>query len=262
MNSDDVRAFYDEFLKSKMLDYRIYGNARIDKAIERILEYIEPNSRALDVGCGIGIVPEHVSEVATDGHVWACDISDRNVWYARQTVDRPNVTFFVADVAAEIDYLHETVTDPIDVVSLVDVIEHIPIDQHGTLFEALGKICAEDAVVVLTYPSPQYQRYLMEEEPEGLQIIDQVVERDALLRAASQGGFTLKHYSLEAVWKENQYVHCVLQTDDSLSPVPPPEKPSGLDRITQKMKALWKRHVIYPKRRKRYTQFLSVDDHE
>jgi hypothetical protein len=43
-----VRAFYDEFMVSRMLSYRRHGNARIEKAIERILPFVGRADHVLD----------------------------------------------------------------------------------------------------------------------------------------------------------------------------------------------------------------------
>jgi hypothetical protein len=42
-----------------------------------------------------------------------------------------------------------------------------------------------DGVLLLTYPSPEYQRYLMQERPDELQIVDNVIEIEALFGEAS-----------------------------------------------------------------------------
>jgi len=251
MDSAEVKSFYDDFLESKMLDYRVRGNPRIDKATERILDFVHPSSQVLDVGCGIGITAERVADELEEGHVWAFDISERNIWYARRTIERSNATFFVADVSEDKRAIREQLTDAVDVVTLIDVIEHIPQENHAELFSFLRSLVSDRSFVVLTYPSPQYQRHLIENDPEELQIIDQVIERKKLIQAAQASGFSLRHYSLETVWKRNQYVHCVLQSDDSLGD--PPASSSGvLERIKGRLSAAWKRRVLYPIRRWKY----------
>jgi len=252
MDASEVESFYDDFLESRMLGYRISGNPRIERATERILDFVRPKSNVLDVGCGIGITAERVAEQAEGGRVWAFDISERNIWYARETVDHPNVTFFSADVLEDKQHIRERLTDDIDVVTLVDVIEHIPQDDHAELFEFFRSIMSDQSYVVLTYPSPQYQRHLKENDPEELQIVDQVIEREELIETAQSTGFSLRHYSLETVWKRNQYVHCVLQMDKSLAE-PPSRDPSGLlERVWNRLRATWKHRVVHPVRRWKY----------
>jgi len=258
MNSEEVRSFYNDFLESDMLDYRVRGNPRIEKATDRILEFVRPDSSVLDVGCGIGITVERIADKVESGHVWAFDISDHNIWYARETIDQSNVTFFTADVTENKNRVQDQLTTEIDVVVLVDVIEHIPKEDHAELFNFFQSITSDQSFIVLTYPSPQYQRQLEESNPDELQIIDQAIELDELLNAAQPAGFSLKHYSLETIWKRNQYVHCVLQMDDALSN--PSSKPKGLsDRIMTRISALWRHHVLYPYRHWKYVKQIFSD---
>lgn len=244
---DDVKSFYDDFLESRMLWYRVSGNPRIELATERALDFVHSGSHVLDVGCGIGITTEQVAEQTDEGHVWAFDISERNIWYARETVDQSNVTFFTANVLEDREKIRKHLTEAVDVIILVDVIEHIPQKHHGELFEFFHSTMSDQSFVVLTYPSPQYQRYLKEHEPEELQIIDQVIELEELLEAARAAGLSLRHYSLETVWKRNQYVHCVLQTDNTLSQTDRNSR-SIIDRIVNRVQHEWKHRIVYPVR--------------
>lgn len=251
MKTSEIKSFYDDFLESKMLEYRVRGNPRIDRATDRILEFVDPNSNVLDVGCGIGIVPERVAMTLEEGHVWAFDISERNIWYAKETVDSPNVSFFVGNAVEGRQKIKDRLTAPINVVTLVDVIEHIPKDQHSDLFRFFNSITSERAFIVLTYPSPQYQKHLIDNNSDELQIIDQVIGFDELRETARKAGFSLRHYSLETIWKRNQYVHCVLQSDDSLAPRASGSR-SALGNIVNRVKSSWRHRVVHPMKRRKY----------
>ncbi|MCS4149347.1 class I SAM-dependent methyltransferase [Salinibacter ruber] len=258
MESNDVEDFYDDFLESRMIQYRIYGNPRIEQATERILSYLHSDSRVLDVGCGIGIVPERIAEQLEDGHVWGIDISERNIWYARETISKGETTFFAADILEEKQKVRDRLTEPVDIVTLVDVIEHIPKERHSELFCFFRSITSDQAIVIMTYPSPQYQRHIKKNNPKELQVVDQIIEFDELLEIANPFGFSLQHYSLETVWKRNQYVHCVLQTNDTLSS-PHPEPKDFAERITNRVQALWRHHVLYPFRHWKYIEQVFSD---
>lgn len=218
-NSSDVQAFYDEFLQSRMLGYRLHGSLRLEKAAARILPELTPDSLVLDIGCGIGIVTERMARVAKNGHVWGVDISEKNVWYARQTAQRSNLTFLSADIIRSFQIVNDNINTPVNVVTLIDVIEHLPAEERPVLFSRLRQMSSDNAKIILTYPSPEYQRYLRLHQPDGLQIIDNEIELPDLLHEAGQAGFRLRHYSLEHMWQSNQYVHCIFQTDTDLAPI-------------------------------------------
>jgi len=258
----DVRAFYNEFLESRMVQYRLFGNQRIEQAARRIEPYVHENDRVLDVGCGIGIVTERIAARARAGRVWGIDLSPRNVWYASHTVRKSNVSFFAADILDDTAQIAERTGGALDVITMVDVIEHIPDAERPGLFVRLKALAAPNAVLILTYPSPQYQRFLERERPEELQIIDNVIELPALLAEAGAAGFTLRHYSLEDVWMRNQYVHCVLQTNDMLVEPPRPHPTLGRE-IGRRVQRATRQAIVLPWRRWRFvTRILKEERKE
>jgi ubiquinone/menaquinone biosynthesis C-methylase UbiE len=260
MKKEDIKDFYDDFLTSRMLDYRIKGNKRIDKAISRVSNYLNKGDKVLDVGCGIGLAAEKVSKIVGEkGKVWACDISNKNIWYAKKTVKKKNISFFVADLISEKELIEKAITpDSLDVIYLIDVIEHIPVNEHQHIFELFVKLLNKTGYLVLTYPSPQYQDYLKKNNSGDLQIIDQVIELDHLQDITSNCNLFLKHYSLEKVWeKHNQYVHCVFQTNNEL------RENDGNNtfskKVTEKLKFQFKKSFIYPIRHQKYINSIFKD---
>ena len=216
-DSESVRTFYNEFTESRFLKYIGEKNPRIEKAIARIVPVVTSDSRVLEVGCGVGVVTEQIVRRAKNGSVWACDISERAIQYARQRITAPNVHFRSGDILHGFDELKSWISESVQLVVMVDVIEHLPVEEHPTLFCNLRSIMTKDSTLILTFPSPQYQHYLQEKDPHELQIIDEVVELSHILQVASETGFDIKHFSLEDVWLKNQYVHCVLEVCTDVS---------------------------------------------
>ena len=217
--SDAVRAFYDEFAVSRMQRYTQKGNLRIEKAIKRILPLVAHDSTVLEIGCGIGLVTERIAAAAPGGTVWSYDISEVNIRQAQERVDAANVHFRRGDVLHDFDDMRQWIAAPLDLVVMVDVIEHLPLSRHSTLLGNLATILRPDGRVLLTYPSPEYQRHLYTSSPEKLQIVDEIIELEHLLSIATANGFRIKHFSVEDVWQRNQYVHCLLARSLALGEV-------------------------------------------
>lgn len=254
----DIRAFYDRFLRSRMLQYRLARNLRLQRALAFVQPHVAPDTLCLDIGCGIGIVTEAIARRASRGFVWACDLSADIVWYARQTVRDENVEFFVGDVLRDFDGLRARVSRPVSLVVMVDVLEHLPLPSHVTLFANLRSIVTEHAEIVLTHPSPAYQAHLRAHNPAELQIIDETVEPEHLLEASAAAGFYLKYYSLEDVRLPEQYVHCVLRVrhhTTRLTPLPPG---SLAHRLKDRIRGVCDR-LLRPVRRRRYVTRVFRD---
>ncbi|WP_019505061.1 bifunctional 2-polyprenyl-6-hydroxyphenol methylase/3-demethylubiquinol 3-O-methyltransferase UbiG [Pleurocapsa sp. PCC 7319] len=247
-NSTEVKQFYDNFTDTRMVQYKLYGNPRIDKAVELISSYLSPDSNILDIGCGIGIVPEQIATQLKQGRILACDLSENNINYARQTIESDKIEFFNVNVIENFDAIRKKLTTPIDLVTIVDVIEHLPPNSYDGLFNNLAQITSEQAKLILTYPSREFQTYLREHNPGELQIIDEVIEVSHLMQFALKYGFNLEYFAYIDVWKKNQYIHCVFSKQRPCIPV---SEPGILEKIKGKIKS-YKSRLLLPFLKRKY----------
>jgi trans-aconitate 2-methyltransferase len=112
------------------------------------------------------------------------------------------LTFLEVDVVTDFEAPRKQLLAKMDVVTMVDVIEHIPAEARLDLLVKIRSICNDDAVMVFTYPTPQYLEFLHKHNPNELQIIDNAIPLEELLNEARMAGFGLKHYSLETIWRK------------------------------------------------------------
>ncbi len=222
MNSDDISTYYDGFRDTRMSRYRVFGNRRLKLAANRAKSLIREDDIIADFGCGIGLVSEELAGAKPGVRVVAVDISAANIEYAKHTVKRENVAFRKVGLNNGCETLKAEHSKGYNVLVLVDVMEHIAEEARSDLLEELAGIAAENAYLVLTYPSPEYQRYLLAHQPDELQIIDNIIERTDLLSEAAQAGWTLKAFEYVDVWMSNQYIHAVFQKG---------ETPLALERV-------------------------------
>ncbi|MEX2588166.1 MAG: class I SAM-dependent methyltransferase [Actinomycetota bacterium] len=245
-----VEAFYDGFLESRMLKYRIDGNLRLDLAKQFVLSRTRATDTVADIGCGIGIVAEAVAKAHRRAHVIGVDISPANIRFARNTVRRPNVRFVQVDVTEQFRRLGELSPAGYDVIALVDVIEHIPATERPRLFSELQAIARPDSTLLMTYPSPEYQRHLMAHNPGELQIVDNVIELDELCREAGLGGWSLQSFARVDAWLQGQYIHCAFDRRAGVAAARP-ARPSILRRISSKVdRMIFRRYRAFCYRRR------------
>jgi len=209
--TEDIRAYYNRFTAERTPHYTKNGNLRTDKAIARILPLVREDDQVLEIGCGVGLVAEQIARVACRGSVWACDISDDAIASAHDRVKAANVQFRALDVGARFEDIKRWLHAPVDLVVMVDVLEHLPLHSHGKFFQELSTVMKpESSCCLLTFPSPHYQLYLRNHRPDELQIVDEIIELPHLHQMAAKSGFVITHFSLEDVWLPKQYAHCIL----------------------------------------------------
>ncbi len=246
-----ARQFYDEFLQTRMVKYRLDDNPRLLRAMEFAEAAVAPDSHVLDIGCGIGIVTERLARKAARGSVLGCDLGAKNVWYASRTVRLPNVRFVELDAIADWEKLRALVARPVDVVTLIDVIEHLPKESWPLVFQRIAAVSGEDARVLLTFPSPVYQRYLADHDPGELQPVDESVELEEIERVAGAAGWSVSAWRYVDVWMTNQYVHCELRKRIPCQPIAPRAPPFGvIGREVTRLREGLRRRL----RRKRYVE--------
>jgi 2-polyprenyl-3-methyl-5-hydroxy-6-metoxy-1,4-benzoquinol methylase len=149
--------------------------------LKKVFRRYEFNS-ALEIGCGIGIISEFISKNIPV--VTGIDISEENIKFAKATVK--SVNFHCSD------FLEFSSKDRYDLITLFDVLEHIPKEIHPDVFKKIKEISDSNTIILLTIPDPDYLSYIREHFPEKLQVVDESIYPDELLQI-------LKLNNLEAI---------------------------------------------------------------
>ncbi len=188
-----VPDFYDEFVDYE-LGYLRHPNRRHRRVREHLVPLLERNTKsALDVGCGIGLMSGWLA--ARVPRVVGVDVSPRSIEICRQL--HPEAEFHVC--ALPRDHLPE---GPFDLITFIDVLEHLPRNELKLVFELAGEVASEDAVMAVNLPS----RLFAKQEGFERQIIDEAVPADEIVAAAAGIGMeplTVARYGVEYA---NQYV--------------------------------------------------------
>lgn len=188
----------------------------------------------LEIGCGIGTVTGLLAKATPNGSVLGVDISPKSIEHARRKLAKErHVRFLVSDMS---DFQE---TDRFDLVVLPDVIEHIPLEQHPALFATIAGHLAPNGRVLINVPNAQLLEYMHKHEPQTLQVIDQPIHLDRLIRVVHDQGLVLEEmhgYGLRFDLAE--YTSILLRPAFVLTALP--EKP----RIRRIMEELRSRYFI------------------
>lgn len=199
---DKVVRFYDQFAeKQEKTGINSRHLSILDKAK---LAGLKSNHRILEVGCGIGTVSHLLATQVPQGKVLALDISPESIEKARVLWKKQgNLRFDVSDMS-DFNLPGET----FDFFVFPDVLEHIPVAQHARLFENIQRHAHADSVVLIHIPAPRYLEWMIANQPEKLQVIDQPLDTGILVQTLGSAGFYLEKMETYALFfneKDYQY---------------------------------------------------------
>jgi trans-aconitate 2-methyltransferase len=253
----EVQSYYDSFLKHRMLDYRISGNLRIEKAKKFFVSHLRDDDVIVDVGCGIGLATEAMAKAASKGIVLGLDISQQNIWYANKTISRPNLSFRSIDITKDADAVVSYLTKKPTVIVMCDCIEHIPEGERKAMLAKFVEIGADNLKILLTFPSEYCIDFLRRENPGEIQIIDNSISASMLADEARDAGLSIVQFNLVDVWRRFEYVHCVLQRTDYLV-----ESVKQTVSLPREFRVPGIKRIVHRFRRWKYIDRLFVESNE
>ncbi len=247
----EVKAYYEEFTEYLIRD-RLAVNLRQEAIKGFLARMLRPGWSVCEIGCGIGVLSEAASRrIGDGGDLFALDLSEANIRFARRSVRRDNITFRAGDVL-------ETSLEgrTFDAVMLLDVLEHIPEDRREELGTKLGALLRPGSVILITIPAPAYQAHLRDHEPEKLQVVDNVITLEDMLAFAGAAGTRVLEWRHVDAFTGNQYVHAVLKRDPVYT---------GRELHPPLWRRLWWKWIVYggvanALRKRRYASAVGEGD--
>jgi ubiquinone/menaquinone biosynthesis C-methylase UbiE len=198
MKEKDIAGFYDEFIgqqKNSGINERIYA---LYKRMSKL--GLEPGSKVLELGCGIGTITYMLSRKIKTGLIEAVDISPKSIEFAKQRLQKKNIIFNAGNA---INYT--PVSNAFDFITLFDIIEHIPLENHEQLFRNISGICSDNTLILINIPSPGSVEYDRRHQPHVLQVIDQPVYLQSLVENLVKNELELVFFERYSIWNENDY---------------------------------------------------------
>lgn len=245
-----IAGFYDEF-SGKLVHGFVTGNPRVEHAIAFVIDQVPDSAKSiLEVGCGVGETTQRLQVAFPKLQATGVDISAENIASAHRLFGDCGPTFFVSDLTQPVQ------GGPFDVVTLIDVYEHIPRCDREVFHANLRKSMSDTARLILTCPSFLHQNHLHANQPDGLQIVDETITAAELVQLASDLGGQLSHLHYETVWRTNDYFHATI---DLQMQYEWKAKPRGWQRLADKASKAWNRTRFGgPARREKHVQARIV----
>jgi trans-aconitate 2-methyltransferase len=213
MQNSDVKEWYNDFTVSQL---KTSVNLRHYSIVTKLIKSgLKKNSKVIEIGCGIGTLTGLILNYISKGHLVGVDISDESIKIANERLgNAKNMELLVSDMK---NFNHNI---KFDFVVLPDVLEHIPENDHPNLFKTLDNITHEKSKVIIHIPHPKALDFYRENQPQLLQIIDQSIEADSLLKSAYQANFVLNKYMAYKLFNDQpDYVYIEFEKKYLQSPL-------------------------------------------
>ncbi len=218
-SKDKIISYYDQFAEKQE---KTGINSRHLSILDKVMAAgLQSNHRILEVGCGIGTVSSLLAGQVKNGEILAVDISPESIEKAKLIwKSHSNLSFEVSDMS---DF-HKT-NQTFDFFIFPDVLEHIPVDQHQKLFQNIQEHSHQDSVIFIHIPAPRYLQWMIENEPEKLQVIDQPIDSGDLIKSITSSGFYLdKMETYPIFFEEKDYQYFVFRSQKPLTKSTPRSK--------------------------------------
>src|ERR1051326_7517339 len=236
MSENKVAEFYDKYVDQQQntgINERIYG------FYNRMLRLgLDTHSNVLELGCGIGVMSYLLSTTVKKGNIECVDISPASVAFAEKRLKRANMKFTAADVVN-----YSPSGKNFDFITLFDVIEHIPLEQHGRLFKNLSGSVSENTKILINIPNPRMIEYDRVHRPETLQVIDQPVPLHSLAQHLENSGLELSFFETYSIWQENDFQFFIIQKKKPFREVRLSEKRNVWEKAIKKLERNWMKLV-------------------
>jgi trans-aconitate methyltransferase len=227
--STEVTAFYDQYVAEQAntgINDRIYGVYERLRALG-----LSNQSSVLELGCGIGMMTSLLKRTVNQGKIHAIDISEASIDYGKAKFGAANITFSAQDITA-----FETQLNKPDFITLIDVLEHIPLEKHAALFKRISNNMSVNSLFVINLPNPDYIAHDIALEADSLQVIDQPVPFASLIQQLDDAGLELMTYQKYGLWHHDEYQWFVLRIKRPFNEVRIDDSLTVIEKIKRKIK--------------------------
>lgn len=197
--------FYNKFDKKLINDY-VLGNIRIVCAIKKLVQFIPNASKnILDIGCGLGWSSHEFAKAFPDAQVEGIDLSPVLIETASKLFDQPNLDYKCYDLTQGLP------EQKYDAILMIDVYEHIPCNDRAEFHKSIKQRLNDQGCLILACPSKYHQAYLKNNNPEGLQPVDEDVDFNTIQQVAKVINGEVVFFEYQSIWNEYDYLYAIIE---------------------------------------------------
>jgi 2-polyprenyl-3-methyl-5-hydroxy-6-metoxy-1,4-benzoquinol methylase len=206
----NVISYYNEHVQHKLGDY-IKVNPRIEAAWKTFLKFsIKNPSSILEIGCGIGSIVNRINRKWPKATVRGIDISNHSIEIANKLFSNSKVAFLAGELKLD------TFDEQFDFVILMDVYEHICLEDRPEFHASIKKLLKNKGRIFLSVPTPDYLKWLEKNKPENIQPVDEYITIEVVSKLAADTGTDVISYELKNIWGIRDYAHIVLEKQENV----------------------------------------------
>lgn len=239
MHSQEVSKYYDDFVAQQATSAL---NERIFSLYKRIRKAgLKTDSNVLELGCGIGAFSYLLTQRVKKGTIEAVDISSKSIAFAESKIKKRNIHFRTGNIVS-----YKPDQTAYDFITLFDVIEHIPLQEHDQLFKNVSNHMNEHTKLLINIPNPRYIEYDRIHQPEMLQIIDETVYLNSLCHVLYKNNLYVQLFRTYSIWAKDDYQYLIVHKNHPYKEI----KLAAIRTLPQKIRERVKREL-----RKRFYKF-------
>lgn len=240
-----IKQYYDERIDRKIWDFTS-ANPRIETALKSLLMWLrKDDANILEIGCGIGATSWRVSRLCRMAKVLGVDVSSRSIKVAKTCFRAANLSF------RDMTLYKGALSERFDYIVMMDVYEHIAVEQRPELHEFLAEALTEEGRIFLSFPTPQNLKFLKEVYPDEIQPVDEDINPEVLGRLSADVRGRLLYYHEVSIWRTGDYAHAVVGRDKAIAAISNgrAQNPGFCSKLS--FEKLWSRNSLKLSRRQR-----------
>jgi len=175
----------------------------------KILEKINfQNANVLEIGFGRGESIQYLKNKKISSYV-GVDFAEPAYDIVRQRLDKSKLTNFKIHCCDALEFLQDhgnEIANPVNIVIMLDVIEHIPRFELSLIFTVLKRYLSEKAVIVINTPVYKFDNDVLAEGLDERNHIDAIDQSDLIAETAGMHCNKYSVASLQDFMKKHQYL--------------------------------------------------------